>query len=192
MAGVIAAPPIQLLVHDIVSPEHLQSAIRLNAISRYFSMLLGPAVGGGFMLVLGPGPSLLANVLLYLPLILFLFPLCLHGAPERGGRAAGRPARFHLAPTRQLLSEVHSGARIIRMIVLAGATSLFVGTAFQAQMPEYAHHHGSEEADVWYSVLFGANAAGAVIGALLLESVTAFQGGARAACMYAAGRSGEW
>ena len=57
------------------------------------------------------------------------------------------------------------------MIVLAGATSFFVGTAFQAQMPEFAHHHGSEEADVWYSVLFGANAAGAVIGAVLLESV---------------------
>ena len=72
------------------------------------------------------------------------------------------------------------------MIVLAGATSLFVGTAFQALMPEYAHHHGSEEADVWYSVLFGANAAGAVIGAFLLESVTVFQGGARAAIVCAA------
>ena len=56
------------------------------------------------------------------------------------------------------------------MIVLAGATSFFVGTAFQAQMPEYAHHLGSDEAGVWYSVLFGANAAGAVMGALLLES----------------------
>src|SRR5262249_53161311 len=94
--------------------------------------------------------------------------------------------RFRLAETLQLLSEVRSEPRIIRMILLAGATSLFVGTAFQAQMPEFAHHHGSEGADIWYSVLFGANAAGAVIGALLLESVPAFQGGARAATVYAA------
>ena len=72
------------------------------------------------------------------------------------------------------------------MIVLAGATSFFVGTAFQAQMPEYAHHHGSEEADIWYSVLFGANAAGAVIGAVILESVAVLQGGARAAIVCAA------
>src|SRR2546426_10430559 len=72
------------------------------------------------------------------------------------------------------------------MIVVAGATSLFIGTAFQAQMPEFAHHHGSEEADVWYSVLFGANAAGAVIGALLLETVTVLQGGVRAAIVCAA------
>ena len=184
LAGVIAAPPIQLLVHDIVGPEHLQSAIRLNALSRYFSMMLGPAVGGGLMLVLGPGPSLLANVVLYLPLILFLarFPYTGH----RGDGGAPRPTpRFRLAQTRQVLAEVRSEPRILHMIVLAGATSLFVGTAFQAQMPEYAHHHGSEEADVWYSVLFGANAAGAVIGALLLESVTIFQGGARAATIYA-------
>jgi hypothetical protein len=72
------------------------------------------------------------------------------------------------------------------MLVLAGATSFFVGSAFQAQMPEYAHQHGSEEADVWYSVLFGANAAGALIGAIVLESVAALQGGVRAAIVCAA------
>ncbi len=59
-------------------------------------------------------------------------------------------------------------------------------------MPEYAHHHGSEEADVWYSVLFGANAAGAVIGALLLESFTVFQGGVRAAIWGAVMGSSRW
>jgi predicted MFS family arabinose efflux permease len=185
LAGVIAGPPIQLIVHDIVGAEHLQSAIRLNAISRYFSMLVGPAVGGGLMLVLGPGVALLVNVLLYLPLILFLFRLPYTGHRSEGGAPRQTP-RFRLAETRRLLSEVRSEPRILRMIVLAGATSLFVGTAFQAQMPEYAHHHGSEEADVWYGVLFGANAAGAVIGALLLESVTVLQGGARAAIVCAA------
>jgi hypothetical protein len=185
VAGVIASPPIQLIVHDIVGAEHLQSAIRLNAISRYFSMLVGPAVGGGLMLVLGPGAALLVNVLLYLPLILFLFRMPYTGH-RSGGDEARRAPRFSLADARHLLAEVRSEPRIITMIVLAGATSLFVGTAFQAQMPEYAHHHGSEEADVWYSVLFGANAAGAVIGALLLESVTVLQGGVRAAIVCAA------
>src|SRR5215510_2134948 len=64
VAGVIAQPSIQLIVHDIVGAEHLPSAIRLNALSRYFSMLVGPAVGGGLMLALGPGVALLVNVLL--------------------------------------------------------------------------------------------------------------------------------
>jgi len=185
MAGVIASPPIQLIVHDIVGAEHLASAIRLNAISRYCSMLVGPAVGGGLLLALGPGVALLVNVLLYLPLTLYLFRMPYTGHRSEVG-APRQAARFSFAEARQVLAEVRSEPRIIRMIVLAGSTSFFVGTAFQAQMPEYAHHHGSEEADVWYSVLFGANAAGAVIGAVILESVAVLQGGTRAAIVCAA------
>jgi Transmembrane secretion effector len=184
MAGVIASPPIQLIVHDIVGGEHLPSAIRLNAISRYFSMLVGPAVGGGLMLALGPGAALLVNVLLYLPLTLYLFRMPYTGHAGAGARL--RQARFSFGEARRLLAEVASEPRIIRMIVLAGATSFFVGNAFQAQMPEYAHQHGSEGADVWYSVLFGANAAGALIGAVVLESFAMFQGGGRAAIVCAA------
>jgi MFS family permease len=184
LAGVIASPSIQLIVHDIVGAEYLPSAIRLNAISRYLSMLVGPAVGGGLMLALGPGVALLVNVLLYVPLTLYLFRMPYTG--HRGADATPRPARLGLAEAGRLLAEVRSEPRIIRMILLAAATSFFVGTAFQAQMPEYAHHHGSEEADVWYSVLFGANAAGAVIGAIILETVAALQGGVRGAIVCAA------
>ncbi len=186
VAGMIASPPIQLIVHDIVGAEHLASAIRLNAISRHLAMLAGPAVGGGLMLVLSPGVALLVNVLLYLPLVLYLFWM-----PYTGHRGAGdeprRAPRFSVAEAGHVLAQVVSEPRIIRMIVLVGATSLFVGTAFQAQMPEYAHQHGSEEADVWYSVLFGANAAGALLGALLLESVAVFQTSTRLAIVCAAG-----
>jgi MFS family permease len=185
LAGVLASPSIQLIVHDIVGPEHLASAIRLNAISRYISMLIGPAVGGGLMLLLGPGMALLLNVLLYLPLTLYLFRMPYTGHGSLGTEARRRP-RLGLAEAGRLLGEVRAEPRILRMIVLAGAASFFVGTAFQAQMPEYAHHHGSEEADVWYTVLFSANAAGAVIGAVILESVAFLRGGVRAAVVCAA------
>src|SRR5262249_60395309 len=76
--------------------------------------------------------------------------------------------------------------RFLLRLVLAGATAFFVGTAFQAQMPESAPHPGAEEADVWYTVLFSANAAGAVIGAVVLESVAVLRGGVRAAIVCAA------
>jgi MFS family permease len=185
IAGVIASPAIQLIVHDIVGPEHLPSAIRFNALSRYFAMLVGPAVGGGLMLVLDPGRGLLVNVVLYLPLTLYLFWM-----PHTGHRADGgaprRTPRFSLGQTLEVLGEVRAQPQILRMIALAGATSFLVGSAFQAHMPAYAHDHGSEEADVWYSVLFGANAAGAVIGVLLLESASIVKGGARTAIACAA------
>src|ERR1051325_4307327 len=54
MAGVIGARATQLIFHAMVPAEHLPSAIRLTASSRYLSILLGPAVGGGMMLLLGP------------------------------------------------------------------------------------------------------------------------------------------
>jgi MFS family permease len=52
-------------------------------------------------------------------------------------------------------------------------------------MPEYAHHLGADEAGGWYSVLLAGNAAGAVLGAILLESVDVFRPSVRAAILSA-------
>jgi len=125
-------------------------------------------VGGGLMLALGPPAGLLANALIYLPLFLWLWkiPNDGHRRQERGRqrRAAG------LADTVALLREVSGNRTIFSMILLAGVSSLFVGNAFQAQMPEYAHDLGTDEAGVRYTILLGANAAGALAGGLVLES----------------------
>lgn len=61
LAGVLWAPAGQLLIHDIVGREQLQSAVRLNATARNLGILLGPAVGGGLMLLLGPAVGLFVN-----------------------------------------------------------------------------------------------------------------------------------
>ena len=45
LGGVLWGPPTQLLVHEIVGREQLQSAIRLNSMGRYLGLLMGPAVG---------------------------------------------------------------------------------------------------------------------------------------------------
>jgi MFS family permease len=182
-AGVIISPAVQLIIHDMVNPAQLPSAIRLNASSRYLAILLGPAVGGGLMLLLGPAWGLLANVLIYLPFTIFLtrVPYTGHTARPEGRRPPPR-----LRDAWPLLAEVRADRRLVTMMVLGGATSFFVGSAFQAQMPEYAHDLGSDEAGVWYSVLLAANAAGAILGAVLLESVNAVQPSARAAVLSAA------
>jgi len=46
MAGVLGAPGSQLIIHDIVGREYLQSAVRLNSTGRNLAVLFGPAVGG--------------------------------------------------------------------------------------------------------------------------------------------------
>jgi MFS family permease len=168
MAGVLWGPGSQLLIHDIVGPEHLQSAVRLNSTSRQLGVLLGPAVGGGLMLFLGPSVGLLVNVLIYLPLTLWLWK-----APYTGHRqqAQGAPQRrgMNLKDAIVVFRDVAGNRTITSMILLAGLSALFVGTAFQALMPEYAHDLGTDEAGLEYSALLGANAAGAVVGGILLE-----------------------
>ncbi|MGH7844144.1 MAG: MFS transporter [Candidatus Binatia bacterium] len=174
MAGVLWGPASQLLIHDIVGSEQLQSAVRLSSTSRQLGGLLGPAVGGGLMIALGPPLGLFANVLIYLPLTFWLLktPYTGHlrmrdGLKRRGGAA--------LKEAFQALKEASGNWTILSMVVLAGCASFFVGNAFQAQMPEYAHDLGTDEAGVAYSMLLGANAGGAVVGGILLEGKGWFQ-----------------
>ena len=68
LAGVFWGPAGQILVHDIVGPKQLHSAVRLLATSRTLGLLLGPAVGGGAMILIGPAWGLFLNTLIYLPL----------------------------------------------------------------------------------------------------------------------------
>jgi MFS family permease len=168
IAGVVGAPATQLMIHDMVPTEDLPSAIRLNASSRYLSILLGPAVGGGLMLLLGPAWGLLTNVLIYLPFTILLARFAYTGHAVRGaGRT--RPS-LGLADAWNVFTAVRSESRIMTMIVIAGATSFLVGNAFQAQMPAYANYLGADETGTRYTMLLAADAVGAVIGVLLLEA----------------------
>ncbi len=182
-AGVVGAPASQLIIHDMVPSGDLPSAIRLSASSRQLAILLGPGVGGALMLLLGPAWGLLANVLIYLPLSILLMRIPYTGHTEHDARRRTRP--FGFVEALDLFATARTEPRIMTMIVLAGVTSFFVGNAFQAQMPEYAHYFGTDEAGIWYSVLLAANAAGAVLGVLLLESANVLRPGVRTAIVCA-------
>jgi MFS family permease len=166
IAGVLWTPAEQLLIHDIVGQEHIQSAVRLNATARQLGILMGPAVGGGLMLWLGPWFGLLANALIYLPLTLWLLVV-----PYTGHLREGAPPKRAIGwrDAISVIREVAHNRPIITMVLLGGSASLFVGNAFQTQMPGFAHDLGTDKADFAYSALLTASAAGAVFGGFLLE-----------------------
>ena len=179
LAGVLWQPAAQVLIHDIVDDEHLHSAIRLTATARWLGLLAGPAVGGLILLALGPTYGILLNALIYLPMVLWLWKL-----PYRRKHAP--------APRLQALADVVATVRavapdrvLVSMIVLAGGTSLLVGNAYQAQMPEFARDLGHADADLGYSMLLGADAAGALAAGLLLESRGWLHARAGTACVLA-------
>jgi len=120
------------------------------------------------MLLLGPAWGLLTNVLIYLPFTILLMRFPYTGHARRG---AGRTASaFGLADAWSVFTTVRTESRIMSMVVIAGATSFLVGNAFQAQMPEYANFLGADDTGTRYTVLLAADAVGAVIGVLLLET----------------------
>src|SRR2546425_7917518 len=100
-AGVLWAPAAQLLIHDIVGPQYLHSAIRLVATARYLGLLMGPAIGGLILLAMGPARGILFNMLIYLPLILWLWKAPYGGretAPAAPRSPAGLPVGRAAAP----------------------------------------------------------------------------------------------
>ncbi len=171
VAGVLWGTAGQMLIHDIVGTDQLQSGVRLFATSRKLGILLGPAIGGGLMLAVGPALGLLLNVLIYLPLTLWLWKAPFDGRAE-GARSGGR-SRHGLRGFADIIPTIRGVAEnptILSMILLVGAASLFVGNAHQAQMPEFTRDLGHGGSGFYYSVLLAANAAGAVFAGLVLES----------------------
>ncbi|HTY68146.1 MAG TPA: MFS transporter [Alphaproteobacteria bacterium] len=161
--------PSQLLIHDIVGPTQLPSAVRLNATGRYLGLLAGPAVGGGILLLFGPAHGLMLNVLIYLPLVLWLWKAP-YGPRFRAGAPAPRRAIRGFADIVQTVRDVAGNRIVASMIVLAGGYALLVGNAYQAQMPEFARDLGHGDAGPLYSMLLAADATGAFIAGILLET----------------------
>ena len=164
-AGVLWSPAAQLFIHDIVDDERLHSAIRLTATARWLGLLMGPAVGGVILLLMGPAWGILFNALIYLPFIVWLWK-----APwERKVMPADRRVRA-LADVLSTWRAVAGNRVIASMTVLVGGASLIVGNAYQAQMPEFAHDLGHPDGGITYSALLAADAAGALVAGLTLES----------------------
>lgn len=169
IAGVLWNPPAQVLLHDIVDDHQLQSAVRLNSTARYLGLLLGPAVGGLILELLGASYGILFNALLYLPTILWLWK-----APygPRFRKVAAAPARA-IRGIVDILAAVRDVAKdrtTLSMILLAGGASFFVGNAYGPQMPAFAHDLVQVDTHRSYSWLLAADAAGALFAGILLES----------------------
>jgi MFS family permease len=168
-AGVFWGPPGQVLIHDIVGPAQLPSAVRLMATSRYVGLLAGPAVGAAFLLIFGSSYGLMINAFFYLPLILWLWKAP-YGPRFRSAAAVRGPAVRGLVDIVATIRAISGERTIVSMILLSGTASLIVANAYQAQMPAFGADLGHGDASASYSALLAADAAGALTGGIVLEA----------------------
>ena len=183
-AGVLWGPASQLLLHSIVEPAVLPSAVRLGATARYLGMLTGPAVGGALLLAFGPEHGIFFNALIYLPMILWLWKAP-YGPESGAGTSAPRPAVRGFSDLFATFSSIRNNPTVLCMVFLAGLVALFVGNAYQAQMPGFATDLGHGDPGVSYSMLLAADAAGALAAGFVLESRGLLHPAARTALVLA-------
>lgn len=183
-AGVFWGPPSQVLIHDMVGPKELPSAVRLMATSRYLGLLAAPAVGAGVLLILGPSYGLMLNALIYLPLLLWLWKAP-YGPRFRPAEATPRAVSRGFADVLATARAIAGERTIVTMVLLSGFASLIIANAYQAQMPEFGEDLGHGDADFSYSALLAADAAGAIAAGVILESRGLLQPNARTAFILA-------
>jgi MFS family permease len=181
LAGAIWAPAEQLMLHDLAGREALPSAVRLNSTGRSVGFLAGPAIGSALLLGLGPTYGIFANVLMYLPMTIWLARTPYTGHVRDGNLV--RPPRVSPMDAVRVLREVIGQPVLISMVALGGISSLLIGSGIQPQMPEFAIDLGIGQAGLGYGMLLSANAGGAVLGGIVLESTRILKPSARSAML---------
>jgi hypothetical protein len=94
-----------------------------------------------------PPIGILLNALLYLPFIIWLIAAPYGPKFRAAGATVARRAIRGFGDIWQTLREVGSNRVIVSMTALAGSASLFIGNAYQAQMPGFAQDLGHTHAD---------------------------------------------
>jgi MFS family permease len=164
-AGAIGGPAQQTLVHDMVGPSRLLSAVSLSSSTRQVSQVVGPVIGGAILVTFGPGLGFLVNALTFLPLLALLSIIRIHRAvklPDPGS-------------TREAFTE---GLRFIRsrpattsLIALEMAPAIFLGHTFTSLLPIFVTEvlHTDE---IGYAFLLAGSGAGAFLAAIGLAYVS--------------------
>jgi MFS family permease len=93
-----------------------------------------------------------------------------YGRHFRADRPPPKRAVRGLADIVQTIGEVRTIPILASMMVLAGAASFFIGNSYQAQMPGFAHDLGHGDPGTAYTMLLAADATGALLAGILLES----------------------
>jgi MFS family permease len=170
LLGVINAfdmPGRQALVIQMTSKEDLINAISLNSAVFNAARVVGPAVAGLLLAVVGEGTCFLINGFSFLAVIVSLTAMRITpGAPRKHA-----PMWRHLVDGFRYAAN-HSAVR--RVLALMGAATL-AGMPGQVLMPFFADdifHRGSRG----LGILMGAMGIGAVVGTLVLARRTRLSG----------------
>jgi MFS family permease len=157
-------PTRQTLVSELVPTSDLPNAVALNSLSFNTSRLIGPALGGVTIALIGVAGCFFLNAVSFLGVVSSL--LLIRARPSDSGVARGRGAMF---------SQIHEGLRyafatpdVLVIVVLMGAIGTF-GYNFQTILPLIAEYVLNAD-PASFGLLTSSMAVGSVVSALLMAS----------------------
>jgi len=156
-------PTRQAFLNELVGEADLLNAIALNSAIFNASRMVGPALGGYIMAVLGIGECYLVNSVSFFALVVGLFLMQL---PPSQARQMTESALRHALGGFKFLRRNPFVKSLLVMTALVG----IFGMSYQVLIPALARdiYHLNERE---YGALMSANGIGALLGALLVASL---------------------
>lgn len=159
IAQAFGAPAYQSLLPSLVPREHLPNAIAMNSIQFNLARVVGPALGGLALAKLGAAWCFGINGVSYIAVIISLAMISTTFVPSLTKVSVGESMK-------QGLRFIHKQAGIKTLIAVAFA-STSLGISIVTFLPVFARDvYGGNEAT--YTILLTTEAAGAIVGALLV------------------------
>ena len=154
-------PARQSYVADLAGPRHLANAIALNSLLFNGARVVGPAIAGILVALVGPGWAFVVNAVSFVPVFIGLLLIRKVHVPRVGvGARSAIPEAF-----RYLRSE----RRLAALFPLLGAQTIF-GSGALILGPTLARDLGQEAEG--FGVLLAATGVGAVFGGLRLAATS--------------------
>ena len=160
----VESPTWRAVLPELVPKEDLAAASALNGIEFNIARAVGPALAGGLIAAAGVAAAFLVNVVSFLGVIVVV-------------SRWKRPLRPRTAPSETLPGATVAAIRYVRNVpatralMLRSGVVMFFASAPFALLPAIAH--GVSGSAVGYGILLGCFGAGAVGGALVMQSARA-------------------
>ncbi len=160
LAMSIDAPTRQAMVVELVGKQHLFNAIVLNSAAFNSARLIGPALAGVLIAIIGVSGCFYINALSYIPVIAALFFI------RPASLAANGTNNSFLFDIKNAVRFIKNEHFLVALLCISALFSLF-GAAYVVLMPIFAQdllHSGAKG----LAILMSANGAGALVGVLNL------------------------
>lgn len=160
------APARQSIVVELVGKKHLFNAIALNSVAFNSSRIIGPAIAGVLVSVIGMSGCFYLNGASFLAVIIALFYIKLGTGKARNNNSA-------LKDLKEGLVFISRHPLILALVSMVGAMSLF-GISYVILMPVFVNHVLAAGVR-GLGILMSSTGLGALIGALILARLGDFK-----------------